>query len=188
MSRNFSGDVNPSVSSIRTLFQLWNFSCIWNTLKVQFFTASGSWLQELLFGPDNWITESFEKRPPGHIIRSSHERGRPIYLSERRMSFIPYFCFAFVVNFCPEYRAELYWRLESKRMKALSKENQPLQNSSSDQNNNIENENTELSGEVGRIIEPNRAYIARTRELTRYGRPQSSNECVTLRTKFAIFF
>lgn len=46
-----------------------------------------------------------------------------------------------------EYRAELYWRLESKRMKALSKENQPLQNSSSDQNNNIENENADLSGE-----------------------------------------
>ena len=53
-------------------------------------------------------------------------------------------------------------------MKALSKENQPLQNSSSDQNNNIENENAELSGEVGRIIKPNtRAYMARTWELTR---------------------
>ena len=97
---------------------------------------------------------SFEKRPPGHIICSSDERGRPIYLFERRMSFVLSFYFAFVV-FCPEYRAELYWRLESKRMKALSKENQPLQNSSSDQNNNIENGNAELSGEVGRIIEPN---------------------------------
>lgn len=50
-------------------------------------------------------------------------------------------------------------------MKALSKENQPLQSSFPDQNNNIENENAELSGEVGRIIELSRVYIARTTEL-----------------------
>lgn len=47
-----------------------------------------------------------------------------------------------------EYRAELYWRLESKRMKALSKENKPFNNLSSDQNNNIGNENEGLIKEV----------------------------------------
>ncbi|KAL9984911.1 hypothetical protein ACROYT_G007256 [Oculina patagonica] len=42
-----------------------------------------------------------------------------------------------------EYRAELYWRLESKRMKALSKENTPFVNevTSADQNNNVDKDN-----------------------------------------------
>lgn len=40
-----------------------------------------------------------------------------------------------------EYRAELYWRLENKRMKALSKENTPFNGVSADQNNNVDNDN-----------------------------------------------
>lgn len=40
--------------------------------------------------------------------------------------------------FSAEYRAELYWRLESKRMKALSKENTPLNEvTPTDENNNV---------------------------------------------------
>lgn len=52
------------------------------------------------------------------------------------------FCFVFFFLFfyALEYRAELYWRLESKRMKALSKENTPFVNevTSADQNNNVD--------------------------------------------------
>lgn len=46
-----------------------------------------------------------------------------------------------------EYRAELYWRLESKRMKALSKENTPFVNevAPADQNNNVLDENNKGS-------------------------------------------
>jgi len=46
-----------------------------------------------------------------------------------------------------EYRAELYWRLESKRMKALSKENTPFVNevTPADQNNNVQNEDNKGS-------------------------------------------
>jgi len=46
-----------------------------------------------------------------------------------------------------EYRAELYWRLESKRMKALSKENTPFVNevTPTDQNNNVRDEDNKGS-------------------------------------------
>lgn len=50
-----------------------------------------------------------------------------------------------------EYRAELYWRLESKRMKALSKENTPLNEvTPTDENNNVnkdvkDNNNNEVN-------------------------------------------
>ena len=44
-----------------------------------------------------------------------------------------------------EYRAELYWRLESKRMKVLSKENQPINAMPADQNNNINKSGHEIS-------------------------------------------
>lgn len=47
-----------------------------------------------------------------------------------------------------EYRAELYWRLENKRMKALSKENTPFTGVSADQNNNVDSENRGVSEEV----------------------------------------
>ena len=49
-----------------------------------------------------------------------------------------------------EYRAELYWRLESKRMKALSKENTPFVNevTSADQNNNVDKDTKGSNEEV----------------------------------------
>lgn len=59
-----------------------------------------------------------------------------------------------VVYFFPlEYRAELYWRLESKRMKALSKENTPLNEvTSADENNNVSKDDQEWSKKVKWII------------------------------------
>ena len=58
-----------------------------------------------------------------------------------QLSFSWLFCFL-------EYRAELYWRLENKRMKALSKENTPFTGVSADQNNNVDSENKGVSEEV----------------------------------------
>ncbi|PFX31539.1 uncharacterized protein LOC111321959 [Stylophora pistillata] len=52
-----------------------------------------------------------------------------------------------------EYRAELYWRLESKRMKALSKENTPLNEvTSTDENNNVSKDDKHINNE--KIAEP----------------------------------
>lgn len=46
----------------------------------------------------------------------------------------------------------MYWRLETKRMKALSKENTPLNGVSADLNNNAvdKDDNKELNKEVDR--------------------------------------
>lgn len=54
----------------------------------------------------------------------------------------------FMVLLFLEYRAELYWRLENKRMKALSKENSPLNGVSADQNNNVDDDSKRLNEEV----------------------------------------
>lgn len=54
--------------------------------------------------------------------------------------------FLILAFFIPkEYRAELYWRLENKRMKALAKENKPLNGVSADPNNNTDNSSEVLS-------------------------------------------
>lgn len=53
-----------------------------------------------------------------------------------------------------EYRAELYWRLESKRMKALSKENTPLNEvTPTDENNNV-NKDVKDNNNNEKIAEP----------------------------------
>jgi len=60
-------------------------------------------------------------------------------------NFYPFLLSLFL--FYSEYRAELYWRLESKRMKALSKENTPFVNevTPADQNNNVQDEDNKGS-------------------------------------------
>ena len=47
----------------------------------------------------------------------------------------------------PEYRAELYWRLENKRMKKLSKENTPCNGKSVDPNNNVDHGKSKVVSE-----------------------------------------
>ena len=59
-------------------------------------------------------------------------------------------CFNSVLRFFwfPEYRAELYWRLENKRMEKLSKENTPCNGDQTvDQNNNADNYKSKEVGE-----------------------------------------
>nr|XP_058959042.1 uncharacterized protein LOC131786077 isoform X1 [Pocillopora verrucosa] len=54
-----------------------------------------------------------------------------------------------------EYRAELYWRLESKRMKALSKENTPLNEvTPTDENNNVNKDVKDNNNNEQKIAEP----------------------------------
>lgn len=63
---------------------------------------------------------------------------RNILIISRKCIFVPLFSITLLLFV--EYRAELYWRLESKRMKALSKENTPFNGVSVDQNNNLDHE------------------------------------------------
>ena len=63
---------------------------------------------------------------------------RNILITSRKYIFLPLFSITLLLFV--EYRAELYWRLESKRMKALSKENTPFNGVSADQNNNLDHQ------------------------------------------------
>ncbi|KAM7426013.1 hypothetical protein ABFA07_022643 [Porites harrisoni] len=62
-----------------------------------------------------------------------------------------------------EYRAELYWRLENKRMEKLSKENTPCNGDQTvDQNNNADNYK---SKEVGEKVSKLRKMTGRSNKL-----------------------
>ena len=68
----------------------------------------------------------------------------------RRLNIFCITCFKSVLRFFwfLEYRAELYWRLENKRMEKLSKENTPCNGDQTvDQNNNADNYKSKEVGE-----------------------------------------